>query len=381
MPLGQCAATGFYALIVCSLCVQWVSGAQQYQPEFFASPHPDDWQLFSGRRAARDMVDHPDWRAVLLHISAGDAGCPWCTYNPENECPGFKESVDTKSCQKPTAMFWADAREKGNIASVVALMKNTLPSEAKVSVKSETVKLLSHNIMKYTIFNNINDKTYVAYMFRLPDGGFNSVSGSSYHNYTSLTNLLSGANSSVSAIDGSTTYTSAADFNATVQAVIDLELGSFRKASVHSIDPWYAGHPDHSALSWVMETVVAREAEAGRELNLYYYEDYIVGDHPAEINPYEDFILKLSINTVYYDSMSAAPYGYKADWLDDHIPHYYNYAQFMIKENCTRLYKIGDPPTLPTASRSFLTEARPILIVVAAVVGLATWLLSPGRTN
>jgi len=235
---------------------------------------------------------------------------------------------------------------------MVVLMKNTVPSHVKVSVKSETVKVLSHNIMKYTTFNDINDKTYVAYMFRLPDGGFNSVSGSSYHKYTSLTNLLNGANSSVGAIDGSTTYTSAGDFNTTIQSVIDLEMGSFHQASVHTIDPWVAGHPDHSALAWVMENVVSREAAAGRQLDLYYYEDYILGEHPAEINPYEDFILKLSINTVYYDVMKAAPYGYNADWLDNIIPHHYNYAQFMIKENCTRLYKIGDPPSLPKASSS-----------------------------
>ena len=143
--------------------------------EFFVQAHQDDWQLFLGDRAAGAVPTAS--KLVFVYTTAGDAG----TSN--------------------TAGYW-QARERAVQASI--------DSMTPASAWSCANQTLNGHVIARCVKGSV-----VSYYMRLPDGngtgqGYPPVNGS-------LGRLRSGAIASLSAKDGSTTYTSWSDLVSTFQ--------------------------------------------------------------------------------------------------------------------------------------------------------------------
>ena len=148
---------------------------------FYVGGHQDDWQLFRGNAAYRDLIDTTR-RVVFIYATAGDAG----------ETSG-----------------WWEARERGAVAAVRKAV-------GPVPLTIDIARFNGHPIVRYTSRNS------VSYFLRLPDGAYMSGKGYKAYNSESLSQLRD-AGKPVSAVDKSTTYTSWKDFWQTLQAIMDSE--------------------------------------------------------------------------------------------------------------------------------------------------------------
>ena len=201
---------------------------------FYVGGHQDDWQLFRGNAAYRDL-SNPNARVVFIYATAGDAG---------------------------RTDGWWEARERGAVAAV---RKAFAPSPLTLDV----AQFNGHPIVRYSSANS------VSYFLRLPDGRFRSGKGyPAYHN-ESLTQLRD-SDAPVSAIDNSTTYRSWKDFWQTLQSIMDSERARV-PAMLHPMvnapdyfaadnsDPECASrdscnrcdHPDHIAVGEALRQFVA----------------------------------------------------------------------------------------------------------------------------
>src|SRR5262245_1252566 len=144
--------------------------------EVFLEAHQDDWQLFAGNQTASSALTAS--KVVIVYVTAGDAGS--ATSFPA---------------------FW-QARETARKASVDVIT----PPEAEWACASVTLN--AHAILRCTKAN------VVTYYMRLPDGG---GEGQGF-GFGSLAQLRSGGVASLSAVDGTATYTSWADLLSTFQA-------------------------------------------------------------------------------------------------------------------------------------------------------------------
>jgi hypothetical protein len=148
---------------------------------FYIGAHQDDWELFRGNAAMKDLAD-PTTRVVFIYAAAGDAG---------------------------RTDGWWEARERGAVAAVRSGI-----GAAPMTV--DHVRVNDHVILRYTCRNS------ASYFLRLPDGRYQSGKGYAATNYESLTQLRDGGKP-ISAVDKSATYSTWADFRQTLQSIMDLE--------------------------------------------------------------------------------------------------------------------------------------------------------------
>ncbi len=192
---------------------------------FYVGGHQDDWQLFRGNAAAADLAT-PGARVVFVYATAGDAG---------------------------RTDGWWEARERGAVEAVRAVV-----GPAPVTV--DVVEANGHPVVRYTVGNS------ASYVLRLPDGRWRGGDGYPATGNESLSQLRD-AGKPVAAVDGSTTYTSWADFWGTLEAIVDAERAAASEAAPLQIHaPDYSGadnadpacaerpgfnpcdHPDHKAV-------------------------------------------------------------------------------------------------------------------------------------
>ena len=199
----------------------------------FVVAHPDDWQLFMNPDAFHAM-NEPHEKAVFVHVSAGDAG--------------------RGVTGEPTPYYLA--REEGALRAI-RFMANAVNATAALGADTqpETVERAGHKMARHTYANA------VAYFLRIHDG--NIVNGTDFQEHPlSLQRLRSGASTETKAIDGSARYAGWSDFVATLEAVIASELAPGTALNVHIAElderrnP--GDHPDHRAVAFAMEEVVAR---------------------------------------------------------------------------------------------------------------------------
>jgi len=201
---------------------------------FYVGAHQDDWQLFRGNAAMKDLAD-PTTRVVFIYASAGDAG---------------------------RSDGWWEARERGALAAVRSGI-----GQAPVTI--DHVRVNDHVILRYTSRNS------ASYVLRLPDGRYQFGTGYPATNNESLTQLRD-TGKPISAVDKSTTYRTWADFRQTLQAIMDLERAAVASASHPLVNaPDYFGvdnshqdcqkpglcnacdHPDHLAVADALRQFVA----------------------------------------------------------------------------------------------------------------------------
>ena len=215
----------------------------------FVSPHPDDWQLFMNPNAYKQLSSS-DQKVIFLHVTAGDAGLG--SGNP-----------------------YYLSREEGSIRAI-RFMTYTLSGEYGSPMTSTIVNVNGHSILKKS-HNNA-----VAYFLRLPDGNVNGA-GYAIHNYQSLKRLYKGLVTTISAIDGSTTYNSLNDLETTLLQIIQLESTAsgniqFNLAdTVISINP--GDHTDHIYSSTILQEV----ANLVGKVTLNLYQEYVTANEPQNV--------------------------------------------------------------------------------------------------
>ena len=199
----------------------------------FVVAHPDDWQLFMNPDAFHAMNESHE-KAVFVHVSAGDAGL----------------SVGGE----PTPYYLA--REEGALRAI-RFIANAVNAAAALGTdtKPEAVERAGHKVARHTYANA------VAYFLRVHDG--NIVNGNDFQEHPlSLQRLRSGASAETKAIDDSARYVGWSDFVATLEAVITSELAPGTSLNLHIAEldekrnP--GDHPDHRAVAFAMEEIVAR---------------------------------------------------------------------------------------------------------------------------
>ena len=203
----------------------------------YVAPHPDDWQLFMNPNAYTDLKN-PNKKVVFLHTTAGDAG-------------------------DGTGTNFYLAREEGSLRAI-RFMSNTFTNGIGSNMNKTTVTINGHKILKFSYRNA------TAYFLRLPDGNLNG-DGYILHNNVSLKKIYDGSKSSISAIDGSTTYNSLNDLEVTIKAIIQSvanpsdELIFNLADDDSSINP--GDHSDHIYSSLILQHVA--QSIGGVKLNLY----------------------------------------------------------------------------------------------------------------
>lgn len=186
---------------------------------FYFAAHEDDWQLFMNPSAFHDVLD-ANVKVVFIHTTAGDAGLGTNT-------GGRKHS------------YYA-ARENGAESAIrfMADSDNRAPVETRVSAPA----LNGRPIRRVTYRNT------VAYFLRLPDGGTEG-DGYAETGRQSLRRLAREEIRTLTAVDGSASYSSWRDLTATIGAIVESERGQASTVSLHvperdtGINP--GDHPDH----------------------------------------------------------------------------------------------------------------------------------------
>ncbi len=215
----------------------------------YVAAHPDDWQLFMNPNAYTDLKS-PDQKVIFLHTTAGDGG----------------SGIGTN---------YYLAREEGSLRAI-RFMSNTFSEGLGSNMNKTTVTINGHQVLKFSYRNAI------AYFLRLPDGNLNG-NGYPLHNSTSLKKLYNGTISTISAIDGSTTYNSLSDLELTIQSIIETAANSIDQITFNladddsSINP--GDHSDHINSSLILQDVA--ENIGGVTMNLYT--EYATNSKPQNV--------------------------------------------------------------------------------------------------
>jgi hypothetical protein len=230
--------------------------------------HEDDWPLYMGDRVVLGLQTVPN--VVFVYTSAGDA----------NQGTTYWQYQERAAQQSIDAVIGAGA---WNCANQV--------------------------IQTHPIWRCVKGGAAVYYM-RLPDG---APSGEGYGTRGSMPNLRDGVQSSLVAIDGSTTYTSWADFYNTIRGIVDYESSNQTAPFVEVHAPDYdrttnvADHPDHFATADAV-----RAAAASRSWNLAWYLDYQTRNLAVNLTQAQHDSKQLSYYA-YDNFMGAGGYG-RGQW-------------------------------------------------------------------
>jgi hypothetical protein len=246
--------------------------------DFYFHAHQDDWQLFMGDRAYSSV--QVATKIVFVYTTAGDSGDPQA--------------------------YWL-TRERAARAAVDAFI-----GSGSWACAPQTIG--THAIQRCT------KGKAVSYDMRLPNC---PMSAEGFGGRGCIGDLRDGRRASLAAIDGSTTYTSWADFYNTLRGIVDFESNNQSAPYVEVDAPDYdrtvnanrVDHPDHIA------TGDAVHAAAGsRSWNLTWYADYNTRNLPINLSQ-TAHDTKRSAFYAYDGYMGSAGYGYNQfdteyqDWL------------------------------------------------------------------
>lgn len=285
--------------------------------KFYVHAHEDDWQLFMGNEAAAGLATVPN--IVFIYTSAGD----------------FNRGVS-----------YMQYREQASQLSM-----DTLLGPGGWSCGSQLI--LNHSIHRCA------RGRAVAYYMRTPDGGQN---GEGYGGRGSLAMLRDGAQSSITALDGSTTYTSWTDFYSTLRGIIDLESANQSSPFVEVHAPEYDrttninDHPDH----WATADAI-RTASNTRSWNMVWHIDYQTQFLPINLTQAQHDI-EQRLFYAYDNYMGAGGFGRN---------QYESNYQAWLWRSYTRS-TVSVPPTPPAAPTGLQVSAASASLINLAWTDNAT---------
>lgn len=249
----------------------------------YVAAHPDDWQLFMNPNAYKS-VKGVNEKVIFIHTTAGDGG-------------------------GGTSNNYYLAREEGSLRAL-RFMSNTFTNQgAPGSNMNKTIVTVNgHQILKFSYRNA------VAYFLRLPDGDYRGT-GYAGTNNESLLKLVNGSITSISAVDGTATYSSLANLEATLQAIVTSEM--IPSSSVifnvadndEDINP--DDHSDHINSSIIMQNV----ANNIGGVNLNLYTEYFTSSTPQNVFN-DDYMI--SVGTWAATASGISDSSYFSTWDSSH---------------------------------------------------------------
>ncbi|MEA5153642.1 PIG-L family deacetylase [Raineyella sp.] len=285
--------------------------------------HQDDDLFFMSPDLLDDLRLRPDRCVRTIYLTAGDAG--------------------------KGADYW-QAREAGMQAAYAKA------AQVDNSWQEHTLVVGGHPLPVRTLVGR--PSVSLVYL-RLPDG-FPSGDGTDRYGHQSLIRLLAGRIGTITAVDGSATYT-AAGLRDELVALMD-GAGPALIRTTDYVHPLGDGdHADHHAAAWL-----ARDASrlAHVDHTILSYEGYPSQQRPRNIAR-DDVLLKKDI----YDTYQAIALPGEPMWRPGFL-----YRQYVVDR--ATLEAVPNEPPFPTASAGSAVSAR------SAVTALATarpYRPGPGR--
>ena len=245
----------------------------------YVSPHPDDWQLFMNPSAYESLQDTTN-TVIFLHTTAGDAG-----YGMANR-------------------DYALAREEGSLRAIRFLV-NSLRSRGLGPMSTPNMETVEgHEIRKYQYGNAI------AYFLRLPDGNFLGP-GYERHGFTSLRKIFQRKVSSISAIDGSTTYNSLEDLQKTIVSLIGRDKELYLNVAETDTLANPKDHADHQFSSHIIQSIV----DQLQPKRIRYYQEYATSKKPMNV---EGPLFLICAGAWGATASGLSDYGHNSTWDNTH---------------------------------------------------------------
>ena len=253
------------------------TAAPTNRTDFYIHAHQDDWELFMGDRAYTS--GQVATKVVIVYMTAGDGGEStswWMTREL-----AARQAVDVIA---PAAGVWNCAPQAIN----------------------------GHQIRRCVKGKAVSWETRIPSCTMWAEG---------YFNRGCLSDIRDGYRTSLTALDGTATYTSWTDLMNTVRGIVDFESNNGSAPNVEVNAPDYdrvvnrQDHPDHSAVADLV-----RAASLTRNWNTSYYIDYQTQNMPVNLSQAVHDI-KRDVYYAYDNYMGNARLGrgqYEADhqaWL------------------------------------------------------------------
>jgi len=232
----------------------------QLNVSYSVQAHQDDWQLFMSSQVIVDIA--AGGKMVFITLTAGDEG---------NGTGNYVSSVP----------FFL-TRERGSVysskyaADINGGIVSDTPSLARVTLNG-------HSIVKYVYNNN----KIVNYFLRLPDGDVHGA-GFPITGNKSLYKFKNGLITSMTSVDGLTTYTSWTDLTNTIKAIMMAEKGLDNQVWVHtaSLDSTIVNnlqnnsgdHSDHYYSSKAVEDAIKDSLWVGINWFMDYRSSYLAAN-------------------------------------------------------------------------------------------------------
>jgi LmbE family N-acetylglucosaminyl deacetylase len=246
--MGQLIALciGFFRLVAGTegpsiQAIRYIANSAPAQHHFFVVAHEDDWQLFMGDIAARQIRAGDS--VSFIYLTAGDDG---------------RDSV-----------YWRTRELAALYSTRVAIGRDALDSAA---VRCSMTTVLNHAIQQCAIANTRS------YFLRLPDGKRNGM-GFASHDYQSLRKLRGKKIPVVNAIDGSAAYNGWGDLTTTINNLIGPN-SSDRDVVVHANDPSIAANP-HDHFDHRMTGLLVEDLRRTQRWKTQYYVGYALATRAA----------------------------------------------------------------------------------------------------
>jgi LmbE family N-acetylglucosaminyl deacetylase len=221
--------------------IRYVTNTPPAQHDVFIVAHEDDWQLFMGDIAARQVRAGDS--VSFIYLTAGDDG--------------------------RDSLYWL-TRERAALQSTrVAIGRDASDSS---QVKCSMTIVLDHALQKCAIANT------KSYFLRLPDGKRNGM-GFASHDYQSLRKLRGRKIAVVNAIDGSAAYNGWEDLTATVRSIVGSDSPD-RGVVVHASDPSIAANP-HDHFDHRMAGLLVEDLRRTQLWKTQYYVGYALATRAA----------------------------------------------------------------------------------------------------
>ncbi|MEQ9425245.1 MAG: PIG-L family deacetylase [Cyclobacteriaceae bacterium] len=227
--------------------------ATAQQTHIYAVAHPDDWQLFMNPNVYQSL-QNDSTKVVILHTTAGDAGAG-------------KGSQD-----------YYIAREEGSNRAVRFMVNAANPDMREGTEMSASLVAINGHYVMRNRYGNVS-----VYYLRVPDGNYDG-SGYAIHKEHSLRKFYSAEVSSLTTVDGNSTYNSVDDLRETIAAMIKAEAGQDGSIQMNlaetdqTINP--EDHSDHLNTSYILQDV----AKSLGLKSVRLYQEYATNKKPYNVD-------------------------------------------------------------------------------------------------
>jgi LmbE family N-acetylglucosaminyl deacetylase len=211
------------------------------QQDVFVVAHEDDWQLFMGDVAAKQLRAGDS--VSFIYLTAGDDG--------------------------RDSLYWRTSERAALLSTRVAIGRDASDS---AEVRCSMTTVLDHAVRQCVVANT------KSYFLRLPDGKRNGM-GFASNDYQSLRKLRGKKILVVNAVDGSATYNGWEDLTSTIGNIVGSN-SSDRDVVVHANDPSIAVNP-HDHFDHRMTGLLVEDLRRTQPWKTQYYVGYAVATRAA----------------------------------------------------------------------------------------------------